>query len=113
MKKEVTFFKKEELKVKSVLKSSQLRAVANEHVMITLFDFGPDDPVMPMHHHPHEQISYIIKGMVEMVVGGKSQILKEGHGVVIPPDVEHGVTSVEEGSQILDVFYPLREDYLS
>ncbi len=48
-----------------------------------------------------------------MVVGGKSQVLKAGHGVVIPPDVDHEVTAVEKDSQVLDVFYPLREDYLS
>lgn len=111
--KEVKFFKKNDLKAKQVLKSSQLRAVANEHVMITLFDFGPDDEVMPNHHHPHEQITYILKGSVKMVAGGKSQVLKAGEGAVIPPDVEHEVTDLEKDSQVLDVFYPLREDYLS
>jgi len=111
--KEIKFFKKDELKVKQVLKSSQLRAVTHDHVMMTLFDFGPDDLVMPNHHHPHEQISYVLKGAVTMVVGGESRLLKAGHGVVIPPDVEHEVTSVEQDSQLLDVFYPLREDYLS
>ena len=111
--KEVKFFKKDNLKAKQVLKSSQLRAVANKHVMITLFDFGPDDQVMPNHHHPHEQITYILKGSVKMIAGGKSQVLKAGEGAVIPPDVEHEVTALEKDSQVLDVFYPLREDYLS
>ncbi len=111
--KEVKFFKKNNLKAKQVLKSSQLRAVANEHVMITLFDFGPDDQVMPNHHHPHEQITYILKGSVKMIAGGKSQVLKAGEGAVIPADVEHEVTALEKDSQVLDVFYPLREDYLS
>ena len=111
--KDVKFFKKNHLKAKQVLKSSQLRAVANGHVMITLFDFGPDDQVMPNHHHPHEQITYILKGSVKMIAGGKSQILKAGEGAVIPPYVEHEVTALEKDSQVLDVFYPLREDYLS
>lgn len=111
--KEVKFFKKDELKVRQVLKSSQIRAVAHDHVMMTLFDFGPDDKVMPNHQHPHEQISYILKGSVKMVSGGKSQILKAGQGAVIPSDVEHEVTALEKDSQVLDIFYPLREDYLS
>jgi quercetin dioxygenase-like cupin family protein len=111
--KEVKFFKKNDLKVKQVLRSSQLRAVANEHVMITLFDFGPDDEVMPNHHHPHEQITYILKGSVKMIAGGKSQVLDAGQGAVIPPNVEHEVIALEKDSQVLDVFYPLREDYLS
>jgi quercetin dioxygenase-like cupin family protein len=111
--KEVKFFKKNDLKAKQVLKSSQLRAVANEHVMITLFDFGPDDEIMPNHHHPHEQITYILKGSVKMIAGGKSQVLDAGQGAVIPPEVEHEVIALEKDSQVLDVFYPLREDYLS
>ncbi|HKK83535.1 MAG TPA: cupin domain-containing protein [Atribacterota bacterium] len=111
--KEVKFFRKNDLKAKQVLKSSQLRAVANDNVMITLFDFGPDDQVMPNHHHPHEQITFILKGSVKMVAGGKSQVLEAGQGAVIPPNVEHEVTALEKDSQVLDVFYPLREDYLS
>lgn len=110
---EIKFFKKEELKVKQVLKSSQLRAIPNENVMITLFDFGPDDEVMPKHHHLHEQITYVLKGSIRMISGGKSQVLNEGQGAVIPPDVDHEVIALEKGSQVLDVFYPLREDYLS
>jgi len=111
--KEVKFFNKDDLKVKKMLNSSELRAVANEHVMITLFDFGPDDKVMPNHHHSHEQISYILKGSVKMLAGGKSRILKTGEIAVIPSNVEHEVTALEEDTRILDVFYPLREDYLS
>lgn len=110
---EVKFFKKDELKVKKVLKSSQLRAVAHNHVMMTLFDFGPEDPVMPKHNHPHEQISYILKGSVKMVVGDKSQTLVAGEGAVIPSNVEHEVYALEKDTQVLDIFYPLREDYLS
>jgi len=110
---DIKFFKKDELKVKNVLKSSHLRAVANEHVMITLFDFGPDDEVMPNHNHPHEQITFVLKGSVKMISGEKSQVLNVGQGAVIPPDVEHEVIALEKESQLLDVFYPLREDYLS
>ena len=110
---EIKFFSKDDLKVKLILKSSQLRAVAHDHVMMTLFDFGPDDPVIPGHHHTHEQITYILKGSVRMVSGEKSQILKAGQGAIIPPDVEHEVYALEEDTQALDIFYPLREDYLS
>ncbi len=110
---EVVFFKKEDLKVRSVLKSSQLRVVANEHSMISLFDFGPDDEIIPVHKHPHEQISYILAGSVKMIAGGKTKILKKGQGAVIPPNVEHEIIALEKGSQVLDVFYPLREEYLT
>jgi len=111
--KEIKFYKKNDLKVKKMLKSSELRAVANDHVMISLFDFGPDHTNLPNHHHPHEQITYILKGSVKMIAGGKKQVLEAGQMAVIPSNVEHEVTALEEDTSILDVFYPLREDYLS
>ena len=111
--KEVQFFSKNALKVRPVLKSSKMGVIAHDHVMMTLFDFGPDDPVMPNHHHPHEQISFVLKGSIKMVAGGKSQVLKAGEGAVLPQDVDHEVTALEKDTQVLDIFYPLREDYLS
>lgn len=58
-------------------------------------------------------ITYVLKGSVRMISGEKSQVLNAGQGAVIPSDVEHEVIALEKGSQLLDVFYPLREDYLS
>ena len=110
---EVKFFKKDELKVKSVLKSSQIRAVAHDHVMMSLFDFGPEDTIMPAHEHPHEQICYVLKGSVKMIAGGKEQVLKVGEGAIIPSNIAHEVHALVEGTQIIDVFYPIREDFLS
>jgi quercetin dioxygenase-like cupin family protein len=40
------------------------------------------------------------------------QQLKVGEGVVIPPNVEHEVIPLEPNTKVMDVFYPIREDYL-
>ena len=110
---EVKFFKKDELKVKPVLKNSQIKAVAHNHVMMSLFDFGSEDTIMPEHEHPHEQICYVLKGSVKMIVGCKEQVLKAGEGAIIPSNMTHEVHALVEGAQIIDIFYPVREDFLS
>ncbi len=107
-----TFFKVRELKAKKMLEDSTLRAVANKNTMVTFFEFGPNTSIMPQHKHPHEQTSVVLEGSVRMVAGGESKILKVGEGVVIPPEVEHEVFPLEPNTKVLDVFYPLREDYL-
>lgn len=61
--------------------------------------------------HPHEQLSYIEKGIVEFEVDGKKDILKQGDVQYIPSNVVHRVKVIEE-CVILDVFTPLREDLL-
>jgi len=106
------FFKVNELKAKKVLEDSTLRVVTNKNTMVTFFEFGPNTHIMPKHKHPHEQIGVVIAGSVKMVAGGETKILKMGEGVVIPSNVEHEATPLEPGTKMIDVFYPIREDYL-
>ncbi len=65
---------------------------------------------LPTHTHPHEQISIVISGKFEMVLGGEKQILDEGMIAIIPSNVEHGGRAITD-CEIRDVFYPVREDY--
>ena len=106
------FFKVNELKAKKVLEDSTLRVVTNKNTMVTFFEFGPSTNIMPKHKHPHEQTATVTAGSIKMVAGGETKILKAGEGVVIPPNVEHEVTPLEPNTKIMDVFYPIREDYL-
>lgn len=64
-----------------------------------------------VHAHPHEQISYIIKGSFEFELEGKKYILKAGDSYYVAPDLMHGATALED-SVILDLFTPQREDFL-
>ncbi len=64
------------------------------------------------HVHPHEQISYIAKGSFEFTVGGEKQVVKTGDSLYVAPNVEHGTLSLEDGSVVVDIFTPIREDFL-
>jgi quercetin dioxygenase-like cupin family protein len=109
--KEVNFYKIKDLKPKEVINGSTIKAVANEHSMFTYFEFGTN-PVMPKHKHPHEQICLVMQGSVKMTVGEQVKTLKVMEGVVIPPNLEHEAIALESNTKVLDVWYPLRKDYL-
>ncbi len=47
-----------------------------------------------------------------MTVGGLTKTLKVMEGVVIPPNIEHEAIALEPDTKVLDVWYPLRKDYL-
>lgn len=106
----MTFFKESDLKSKQLLTGIKLKAVAGEKTMITLFDLDPN-AVIPSHKHPHEQISYIIKGEMEFTLEGKTQILREGDGVVIPSNKEHSARILSQPTKAIDAWYPIREEY--
>ena len=65
---------------------------------------------LPEHHHVHEQITYIIEGQLDMVIGGKLCSLTAGMYHIIPSNVTHGAIAITD-CKAIDVFNPIREDY--
>jgi len=64
-----------------------------------------------LHHHPHHQIGYVISGSFEVECSGEKKLLKAGDSYLIAPDEIHGVVALED-SKLLDVFTPMREDFV-
>jgi quercetin dioxygenase-like cupin family protein len=65
---------------------------------------------VPLHSHPHEQITFIVKGSLQMEIGGTGYLLKAGMYQVIPSGVLHSALAPEY-CEAVDVFNPVREDY--
>jgi quercetin dioxygenase-like cupin family protein len=62
------------------------------------------------HHHVHEQITYIIEGQLEMVIGGKKYLLTPGMVHVISSNVPHSALALTD-CRVIDSFAPSRDDY--
>ncbi len=67
--------------------------------------------VAALHSHPHEQITYVISGRFEFVVGDETYIVSAGDSLYKQPNIVHGATCLEAGT-LLDLFTPHREDFL-
>jgi quercetin dioxygenase-like cupin family protein len=65
---------------------------------------------LPVHQHPHEQITYIIEGQLDMTIGGNPCSLTTGMYYVIPSNVPHGAFAATD-CKVIDVFNPTRDDY--
>lgn len=65
---------------------------------------------LPEHKHMHEQVATVIEGELELVMDGQPYRLTPGTVLVIPSDIPHGGTAIED-CYVLDVFHPVREDY--
>ncbi|TDG00474.1 cupin domain-containing protein [Paenibacillus piri] len=61
------------------------------------------------HSHPHEQLSYLIKGRIEFTIDGKKTVIGPGETIFIPSGAKHGAKALES-SILLDTFTPVRED---
>ena len=69
------------------------------------------DAIGAMHQHPHRQATYVAAGRFLVTVGDEQKELKAGDVFYAPGDVQHGVRALEQGP-LLDVFTPIREDFL-
>ena len=65
---------------------------------------------IPMHQHVHEQITYIIEGELDMVIGGHHCLLTAGMYHVIPSNTPHSAIA-KTNCKVIDAFSPVREDY--
>lgn len=65
-----------------------------------------------LHSHPHDQIVYLVDGHLRITCQGQTFELVAGDTFVVRGGVEHGASALED-SLVIDVFTPLREEYLS
>ena len=65
---------------------------------------------LPVHSHPHEQITYILEGQLDMTIGEEQCALTAGMFYVIPSNIPHGAVAITD-CKVIDVFNPVREDY--
>jgi quercetin dioxygenase-like cupin family protein len=105
------FHSKNQLPSKEALPGVTLRSVYLDNSMMTFFDIQPNSRI-PAHKHPHEQISYLVKGSMKMTVGGETRSMREGDIAVIPPFVEHQVEVGDEPVLAIDAWHPRRDDYI-
>lgn len=66
---------------------------------------------LPLHAHPHEQTGYLVKGHIRLSIGGRPHDILPGDSWCVPSAVEHGAQILED-SIAIEVFSPVREDYL-
>ena len=66
---------------------------------------------LPAHQHPHEQTGYLVSGRIDLTIDGVVHAVRPGDSWCIPGDVTHSAMAYAD-SVALEVFSPVREDYL-
>ena len=64
-----------------------------------------------LHHHPHTQITYVVSGAFAFTVDGVTKTVHAGDTILKEDGVEHGCVCTEAGI-LLDIFTPMREDFV-
>jgi quercetin dioxygenase-like cupin family protein len=85
--------------------------VVGENIMICRFKFVPN-LVTPAHSHHHEQMTLVMQGKVKFIIGEEERIVSAGDVLHFPPNSWHGATMLDNEVVLIDIFSPIREDFL-
>ena len=86
--------------------------VVGERLMMCRLTLQPHVDT-PVHSHPHEQMTIVERGRVRFFIEGKEQIASAGDVLHFPSNCWHGATMMDEEVVLIDIFSPLREDFLN
>ncbi len=88
------------------------RMVVGQQLMACRLHFAPNT-VTPVHTHSHEQLTLVLQGRVRFTIEGQERIVAAGDVLHFPSNVEHGATMLDEEVILVDIFTPIREDFLA
>jgi quercetin dioxygenase-like cupin family protein len=87
------------------------KIISGEKAMVAQV-FIKKDAVVPEHQHESEQITYILEGALKFELEGREVIVRQGEVLRIPSWVLHRAVALEDTLD-LDIFSPIRKDWLS
>jgi quercetin dioxygenase-like cupin family protein len=82
----------------------------DEKLMLVKVEFEKG-AVGALHRHHHSQITHVESGIFEVQINGEKKLLTPGDAYYIPSNVLHGCECMEPGV-LIDVFSPMREDFV-
>jgi quercetin dioxygenase-like cupin family protein len=105
------FRKKNTAESRQLAQGVELSTLAHgEKTLMGQFKIAKGSEV-PMHSHPHEQTGIMISGKLRFNVDGEIFEAETGDSWCLPGGVEHSAEALED-SVVVEIFSPVREDYL-
>lgn len=101
-----------ELEPKRVWDGIHARMVAGERLSLAVVELDPG-AVVATHAHEHEQLGVCLRGSMRFRVGDETRDVVPGDTWSIPSNVTHEASAGAEGAVVIDVFAPVREDWVS
>ena len=61
------------------------------------------------HHHPTDEVWFVIEGSLEVTIDGESQVAGPGVAAIVPRDAAHSVVALSDGRAFV-ADHPRREE---
>lgn len=104
------FVKTEELKELNLADGITARAITGDSITVAHVRLE-EGAVLAEHSHPHEQIVNVIMGELELNIGGHVHRLSPGCSYCLKANEPHSGKAIRD-TFVIDVFHPVREDFV-
>ena len=86
--------------------------IYGERLMICRLTLAPGT-ITTAHDHLHEQMTIIEKGRVRFTLGTDEKVFGPGDILLLPGGFWHGAAMLDEEVVLIDIFSPIREEFLA
>lgn len=105
----MSFIDLSQIQEKELVPGFKVKFIHSENMTLAYWKITAGS-TLPTHNHPHEQVTSLISGKFEFNLDGKIRVIEPGVNIIIPSGVTHSGKAITD-CYIIDVFYPVREDY--
>ncbi|MFQ6124340.1 MAG: cupin domain-containing protein [Candidatus Heimdallarchaeota archaeon] len=109
----VKFVRTEEMDWKQLTPLIKAKIVTGNHITAQLVHLEKGT-TMEVHQHTEEQLGFVLDGKLKFIVGPnhESHIVEAGSIFYFESNEIHGVGDTPEKTVVIDIFGPVRKDYL-
>ena len=95
----------DEIALEKVTEMVSRKVVRGEREMLTQV-YLKKGALVPLHAHDEEQMTYVLQGALQFLVGGEDVRVEEGEVLLIPSGVAHQAVALDD-TFVLGVFSPV------
>ena len=97
--------------VENIAEGIERQMVVGQNIMVCRLKFQPF-VVTQAHSHHHEQMTFVMQGKAKFIIESEEKIVSAGDVLHFPSNHWHGATMLDEEVVLIDIFSPIREDFL-
>ncbi len=105
----MTFYDFDNVELRELMPGFKVHFIHLENMSIAYWEIEKDS-VLPQHTHPHEQVTNIIEGELELTIDDEVSVLTRGKIAVIKSNAVHSGKTITR-CRIVEIFSPVREDF--
>lgn len=98
----VPLFRWDEIALEKVTEMISRKVVRGEREMLAQV-YLKRGALVPLHAHDEEQMTYVLQGALQSLVGSEEIRVEEGEVLLVPPGVPHQVVALDD-TLVLSVF---------